>query len=63
METKDKKGAKYFFDFSEVWGYYFRKKNPDQKKNINLSLMHGINRIAILMFLVAVIVLIVRRLF
>jgi len=32
------------------------------EKNINLRLMHGINRISIFMFLVCVIVLIVRYL-
>ena len=54
-EQKDeKKGMSYFFDFSEVWGYYFRKKDPSRKPDLNLRMMHGINKIAIVMFLFAV---------
>lgn len=59
MEKEDeKKGAGYFFDFSEVWGYYFRKKDPNRKPNLNLRMMHGINKIAIVMFLGALIYMI-----
>lgn len=62
MEQKDeeKKGSKYWFDFGEVLGYYFRKKDPDKKPNVNLRMMHGINKISIIMFLIALIVIIVR---
>jgi hypothetical protein len=59
-ENKEQRG---FFDFSEVWGYYFRKKDPNNKPSINLRLMHGINKIAIIMFLGAVIYLIIKRVF
>jgi hypothetical protein len=59
----DKKEAPSFFDFTEVWGYYFRKKDPNNKPSINLRLMHGINKIAIVMFLGAVIYLIIKRIF
>lgn len=38
----------------------FWKKDQNKTENTNLKLMHGINRISILMFLVAIIVLIVR---
>lgn len=49
----------------EVGNYFFRvfrKQDPSQKGNINLRMMHGINKISILVFLVAIIVMIVRRL-
>lgn len=39
---------------------YLRKKDPNAPKSIDLKLMHGMNRISILMFLVAVIIMIVR---
>ncbi|XOV95213.1 MAG: DUF6728 family protein [Bacteroidota bacterium] len=60
-EEEDKKGdLGYFFNFKEVLGYYFRKKDPNRKPDINLRMMHGINKIAIIMFLVALIVIITR---
>jgi len=49
----------------EVGNYFFRvfrKQDASQKGNINLRMMHGINKISILVFLVAIIVMIVRRL-
>ncbi|WP_420319195.1 DUF6728 family protein [Ekhidna sp.] len=49
-----------YFDFSEVLTYFFRKKDPNRPKSFNLKAMHTINKISILMFLGAVIVMIVR---
>lgn len=64
MEDKEeKKGVGYFFDFSEVWGYYFRKKDPNRKPNLSLKMMHGINKIAIFMFLAAMIYLAYKYIF
>lgn len=59
-QQKEKKDVSYYFDFSEVFRYYFRKKDPNNKPNINLRMMHGINKISIIMFLFALIVMIVR---
>lgn len=59
---KDKNKLKYYFDFGEVAGYFFRKKDPSRPSNINLKMMHGINKISIIMFLVAIIILISRHL-
>lgn len=50
----------HLFDFSEVAGYFFRKKDPNRKSNFNLKMMHGINKISILMFLICVIVIVAR---
>ncbi|HBH22068.1 MAG TPA: hypothetical protein DDY13_01460 [Cytophagales bacterium] len=62
IERKEKKGdLKHYFGFREVFGYFFRKKDPNKKSNFNLRMMHGINKISIIMFLVALIVIIVRR--
>ena len=49
-----------YFDFSEVLTYFFRKKDPNRPKSFNLKAMHTINKISILMFLGALIVMIVR---
>lgn len=49
-----------YFDFTEVLTYFFRKKDPNRPKSFNLKAMHTINKISILMFLGALIVMIVR---
>ena len=52
-----------FFQMGEVGNYFFRvfgKQDPSQKGNINLRMMHGINKISILVFLAAIIVMIIR---
>ena len=56
---------KEFFQMGEVGNYFFRvfsKPDPNRKSNLNLRMMHGINKISILVFLAAIILWIVRRL-
>jgi len=62
-EKEEKKGAGYFFDFSEVLRYFFRKKDPNRKPNINIRMMHGINKFSIIVFLGAVIYLAYKYIF
>lgn len=57
---EEKMKLKEYFAFGEVLGYFFRKKDPNRPKNFNLKVMHGINKISMIMFLIAVIVMIVR---
>ena len=52
-----------YFQFGEVFGYFFRKKDPNRKTNFNLRMMHGINKISIIMFLVGLIYLVGKYLF
>lgn len=64
MEEKESKGGiKEFFSLGEVFGYFFRKKDPNQKKDINLRMMHGINKFAIIAFLLGVIYFITKKIF
>jgi len=63
IEEKEKKRAKEYFNFGEVLGYFFRKKDPDRKTNFNLRMMHGINKISIIIFLVGLIYLISKYIF
>lgn len=51
---------KEFFGLGEVFGYFFRKKDPSRPTNFNIRAMHGINKISMLMFLICVIVIITR---
>lgn len=52
-----------FFSLGEVGGYFFRRKDSSRPSNINIKMMHGVNRISIVMFLVGVIYIIIRRFF
>jgi len=52
--------VKEAFDFGPVFGYFFRKKDPNRPSSFNLKVMHGINKISIVMFLIALTVMIVR---
>ena len=40
--------------------FYIRKRDPHDPKNINIKMMHGMNRISLFMFLIAIIVMVVR---
>jgi len=60
MAEEEKEQKTNYFDFSEVLTYFFRKKDPNRPKSFNLKAMHTINKISILIFLMAVIVMIVR---
>ncbi len=53
---------KEFFSLGEVGGYFFRKKDPNRPSNINLKMMHGINKLSIAIFLAAVVYLVIKRL-
>jgi hypothetical protein len=59
---KKKGGMKEFFKMGEVSGYFFRSKDPSRPSNINIKMMHGINKISIVIFLLGVIFLILKRL-
>lgn len=55
---------KEFFQLGELGNYFFRvfqKPDPNKKSNINLRMMHGINKISIIMFLAAIIIWIIKR--
>lgn len=56
---------KQFFQLGDVLGYFvrvFKKPDPNAPNSFNLRIMHGINRISIVMFVICLIVLIFRAL-
>jgi len=59
---QEKLKASEYFKLGPVFSYWFRKKDPNRPTNFNLRMMHGINKISMLMFLIALIILIIRRL-
>lgn len=57
MEEKPnnkKLSLKEFFSLGEVGRYFFRKKDPNRPTNINIRMMHGVNKISIVIFLLGV---------
>jgi hypothetical protein len=62
-KKKKKSGLRNFISLGEVGGYFFRKKDPNRPSNINIKLMHGINKISIIVFLLGVIFIIIKRFF
>ena len=63
QELPPKNTLRDYFRLGEVAGYFFRKKDPDRPSNFNIRAMHGINRLSMIIFLLAVIFLILKRLF
>jgi hypothetical protein len=53
--------VKDFFKMGEVGGYFFRGKDPSRPSNINIKMMHGINKISIVIFLLGVLFIILKR--
>lgn len=63
QHEKNKNWFRDFFSLGEVGGYFFRKKDPNRPRNFSLRAMHLINKIAILMFLVCLIIILKRYFF
>ena len=62
MSDKGRNSIKDYFQLGEMFGYFFRKKDPNRPTNFNIRVMHGVNKFSIIVFLLGVIFLIVRRL-
>lgn len=62
-QIKQEDSWKNFFKLGEVSGYFFRKKDPNRPPNFSLRMMHGVNKISMLIFLLGVIYLIFKNLF
>lgn len=52
--------TKQYFELGEVFGYFFRKKDPNRPTNFNLRSMHFINKLSMAIFLVGIIILAIR---
>ena len=59
-KAQEKRSWKEFFQLGEVGTYFFRGKDPNRPSNINIKMMHGVNKISMLMFLACVIIIITR---
>ena len=63
QKQQRKRTLKEFLSLGEVGGYFFRKKDPNRPDNVNIKIMHGVNRLSIIVFLLALIYLVVKRFF
>lgn len=63
QEAKRRPSFREVFQLGEVGSYFFRKKDPNRPSNINIKMMHGINKLSIIVFVVAVLYLVLRHLF
>lgn len=61
-DQKERSGIKSFFDVSDVSKYFFRRRNNEKKPDFNLRVMHWINKVSIIIFLLAILFLIIRNL-
>ncbi len=51
------------FKLGEAFSYFinvFKKPDPNKPTNVNIRMMHGINRISIVMFLICLVVILYR---
>jgi hypothetical protein len=47
--------------WKKIWGYLtFRKRDADAPDSTNLRVMHGINKVSIFMFLVAIVLIVIK---
>lgn len=61
MKKQNEDSWRDYFALGDVFGYFFRKKDPNRPSNFNLRMMHGINKLSILIFLAGVIFMIFKR--
>jgi len=59
-KPKPKLTVREFFSLGEVGKYFFRSKDSNKPANVNIRIMHGINRLAIVIFLAGVIYIILK---
>ena len=62
-EKKDRATLKEYFQMNELFTYFFRKKNNEEKPDFTIRSMHFINKFSIVVFLLGILYLIIKNLF
>lgn len=64
MENSDnyENKIKDFFNLKDIWNYILGKRKGKSKNDINTKMMHWMNRFAIIVFLAAILIWIIKRL-
>jgi len=60
---KDRPLFKEYLSFGELFGYFFRKKDPSRKEDFSLRSMHFVNKFSMAVFILAIIYMVIKRLF
>jgi hypothetical protein len=60
-EKKEQGRIRHFLGLSEVAEYFFRSKEKNRTNNINLRMMHGINKISIVVFLAGIVFILLKK--
>lgn len=60
-KPKGKLSAKEFFTMGEVGRYFFRGKDAEKPANVNVRIMHGINKFSIVVFLGAIVYIVLKK--
>jgi hypothetical protein len=58
---KPKLSLKGFFSLGDVGRYFFRGRSEAKPANVNVRIMHGINKLAIVIFLAGVIYIVFKH--
>lgn len=61
--NKEHNSFKDYFSLGEVFSYFFRKKDPHRKPDINLRMMHGVNKFSIIVFLLGMTYFVIKKIF
>lgn len=59
--TEKKFSLRNFLSLGEVGGYFFRRKDLTRPLNVNIRVMHGINKISIIVFILAILFFLAKR--
>ena len=60
---KERASTKEYFQFKELFSYFFRKKGGDKKADFSLRSMHFVNKFSMIVFLIAIIYLVIKHMF
>ena len=60
-KEQEQSRIRHFLGLSEVAGYFFRSKERNKTNNINLRMMHGINKISIVVFLAGIVFILAKK--
>jgi len=61
-DQRKKNPIREIFNFNDVFSYFFRNKGNQKKPDFNLRIMHTINKISIIIFILALVILLFRNL-
>jgi len=59
---KERATTKEYFQLNEIFSYFFRKKNKEEKPDFSLRSMHFVNKFSIIIFLIAILYLVIKHL-